>query len=216
MRPIISVVGKSDSGKTTLLEKLITELKRRGYKVAIIKHTVEDIELDKQGKDTWRFSQSGSDVVAISSGRKLALMKKLERDFSPQELSRFIAWNYDLILTEGFKQSGTIKIEVHRKEQGEGLLSPVKQLLAVVTDEPLDIDVPQFSMREVQGLADLIENKILAKRKSEEVDLLVNEEHIPLNPFIKSLIAKTLLGMVSSLKGIKEVKSLHISLRRKT
>jgi len=216
MRPIISVVGKSDSGKTTLLEKLITELKRRGYKVAIIKHTVEDIELDKQGKDTWRFSQSGSDVVAISSGHKLAIMKKLERDFSPQELSRFIAWDYDLILTEGFKQSGTIKIEVHRKEQGEGLLSPVKQLLAVVTDEPLDIDVPQFSMREVQGLADLIENKILAKRKSEEVDLLVNEEHIPLNPFIKSLIAKTLLGMVSSLKGIKEVKSLHISLRRKT
>ena len=216
MRPIISIVGKSDSGKTTLLESLIVALKQRGYKVAVIKHAVEDIELDKQGKDTWRFSQSGSDVVAISSGHKLALMKKLERDFSPQELSRFIAWDYDLILTEGFKQSGTVKIEVHRKEQGEGLLSPVKQLLAVVTDEPLDVDVPQFSLKEVQGLANLIENKLLAQRRGDDVNLLVNEAHIPLNPFVKSLMAKTLLGMVSSLKGIKEVKSLHISLRRKT
>ena len=215
MRPIVSIVGKSESGKTTLLESLIIELKQRGYKVAVIKHALEDIELDKQGKDTWRFSQIGSDVVAISSPHKLVLMKKLERDFSPQELSRFIAWDYDLILTEGFKQSGTIKIEVHRKEQGEGLLSPVKQLLAVVTDEPLDVDVPQFSKGEVQGLTDLIENKLLAQRRGDDVDLLVNEAHIPLNPFIKSFIAKTLLGMVSSLKGIKEVKSLHISLRRK-
>jgi len=216
MRPIISIVGKSESGKTTLLESLITELKRRGYKVAVIKHTREDIELDKQGKDTWRFSQIGSDVVAISSTDKLALMKKLERDFSPQELSRFIAWDYDLILTEGFKQSGTVKIEVHRKEQGEGLLSPVKQLIAVVTDEPLDVDVPQFSMGEVQGLADLIESKLLAQRKGDDIDLLVNEAHIALNPFVKSLIAKTLLGMISSLKDVKEIKSLHISLRRKS
>ena len=216
MRPIISIVGKSESGKTTLLESLITELKRRGYKVAVIKHTVEDIELDKQGKDTWRFSQIGTDVVAIISSDKLAVMKRAEHDVTPQELSRFIAWDHDLILTEGFKQSGTVKIEVHRKEQGGGLLSPSKQLLAVVTDEPLDVDVPQFSRDEVQGLADLIESKLLAQRRGDDVDLLVNEAHIPLNPFIRSFIAKTLLGMVSSLKGVKEIKSLHISLRRKT
>jgi len=214
MRPIISVVGKSESGKTTLLENLISELKQRGYKVAVIKHTVEDIELDKQGKDTWRFSQVGCDVVAISSGDKLAVMKKLERDFSPQALSRFIAWDYDLILTEGFKHSGTRKIEVHRKEQGEGLLSPPKQLLAVVTDEPLDIDVPQFSKDKVRELADLIEDKLLSQRSGEDVDLLVNEAHVPLKLFVKSFMAKTILGMVSSLKGVKEVKSLHISLRR--
>jgi len=215
MRPIISIVGKSESGKTTLLESLIVELKQRGYKVAVIKHALEDIELDKQGKDTWRFSQIGSDVVAISSAHKLALMKKLEHDFSPQQLSRLITWDYDLILTEGFKKSATAKIEVHRKEQGEELVSPIKQLIAVVTDEPLDVDVPQFSKDEVQGLADLIENKLLAQRRTDDVDLLVNEAYIPLKPFIKSLMAKTLLGMVSSLKGVKEVKSLHISLRRK-
>ena len=64
MRPIISIVGKSESGKTTLLESLIIELKQRGYKVAIIKHAGEDFELDKQSKDSWRLSQAGSEVVA--------------------------------------------------------------------------------------------------------------------------------------------------------
>lgn len=215
MHPIVSIIGKSESGKTTLLESLIIELKRRGYKVAVIKHTIEDFELDKQGKDTWRFSQIGTDMVAIISSDKLAIMKKVEHNVSPQELSRFIAWDYDLILTEGFKQSGTVKIEVHRKKQGEGLLIPTEQLLAVVTDEPLDVDVPQFSMEEVQGLADLIENKLIAQDRGDDVDLLINEAHIPLNLFIKNFIAKTLLGMVSSLKGTEEIKSLHISLRRK-
>ncbi len=183
--------------------------------MAVIKHTIKDFELDKQGKDTWRFGQIGTDMVAIISSDKLAVMKKVEHNVSPQELSRFLAWDYDLILTEGFKKSDTVKIEVHRKEQGEGLLSPTEQLLAVVTDEPLGVDVPQFSMEEVTGLADLIENKLIAQGRGDDVDLLINEAHIPLNLFIKNFIAKTLLGMVASLKGTEEIKSLHISLRRK-
>ena len=65
MRPIISIVGKSESGKTTLLEGLITKLKQRGYKVAVIKHAGEDFELDVVNKDSWRFSQAGSTVSAI-------------------------------------------------------------------------------------------------------------------------------------------------------
>lgn len=216
MRPIISVVGKAKSGKTTLLEGLIVELKQRGYKVAVIKHAGDDFELDTLGKDSWRLSQAGSEVVAISSPHKLAVITQVERDFSPRELSRFIVWDYDLILTEGFKQGSTPKIEVHRKEQGQELLCPPRQLLAIVTDEPLDVDVPQFSMDEVQGLSDLIENKMLAlPAKGEDIDLFINDAHIPLNLFIRNLLAGTLVAIVSCLKGVKEVKSLHIWLRRK-
>ena len=215
MRPIISIVGKSKSGKTTLLEGLITELKQRGYKVAVIKHAAEDFELDKVGKDSWRLSQAGSSLVAISSASKLAVIRQVEHDQSPQELSRFIGWDHDLILTEGFKQSKALKIEVHRKEQGSDLLSQTKQLLAIVTDEPLDIDVPQFSKDEIQQLADLIENKLPALRKEDDVDLFINDTRIPINPFVKNLLARTLVAMVSGLKGVKEVKNLHISLRRK-
>jgi len=216
MQPIISIVGKTESGKTTLLEGLITELKQRGYKVAVIKHAGEDFELDEVNKDSWRFSQAGSEVSAISSSHKLALIKNLEHDLSPQELSHFIWWDYDLILTEGFKQSSHPKIEVHRKEQGKELLSPPQQLLAVVTDEPLDVDVPQFSRDEVQKIADLIERALLDKHREDDVDLFINDVYIPINQFFKSLLSRTLVAMTSGLKGIREVKSLRISLRRKT
>lgn len=216
MRSIISIVGKSESGKTTLLEGLIIELKQRGYRVAVIKHASDDFELDKVGKDSWRFSQAGSDVVAISSPKKLAVIKQIEHDLNPQELFHFIDGDYDLLLTEGFKQGSTPKIEVHRKEQGEGLLCPPPQLLAVVTDEPLSVDVPQFTKEEVRGLADLIENRLLAQRKEDDVDLAINNVPVPLNRFVRSFLVKTLLGMVSALEGVKEVKSLRIWLRRKT
>lgn len=215
MQPIISIVGKSESGKTTLLEGLISKLKQRGYRVAVIKHAGEDFELDEVSKDSWRFSQAGSEVSAISSPHKLAIIKNLERDLSPQELSHFIWWDYDLILTEGFKQSSHPKIEVHRKEQGKGLLSPPQQLLAVVTDEPLDIDVPQFSRDEVQKIVDLIERTLLAQHREDDVDLFINDVYIPINQPIKNLLFRTLVAMVSGLKGIKKVKSLRISLRRK-
>ncbi len=124
MQPIISIVGKSDSGKTTLLESLITELKQRRYKVAVIKHSSQDVELDTVNKDSWRFSRAGSEVSAISSSSKFAVFRNLEQDFGLPELSQFLGSGSDLILTEGFKQSNHPKIEVHRKEQGKELLSP--------------------------------------------------------------------------------------------
>jgi len=215
MSPIISIVGKSESGKTTLLEGLITKLKQRGYKVAVIKHAAEDFELDTVNKDSWRFSQAGSEVSAISSAHKLAVIKNLEHDLGPQELSQFIGSDYDLILTEGFKQSSHPKIEVHRKEQGKELLSQPEQLLAIVTDEPLNIAVPQFSRDEVPKIVDLIVNTMLDQRREDEVDLFINDAYIPINKPVKNLLFRTLVAMVSGLKGIKEVKSLRISLRRK-
>ena len=66
MPPIISIVGKSNSGKTTFLEKVVRELKRRGYRVAVVKHSTHDIKIDQPGKDTWRLAQAGSDVVVFS------------------------------------------------------------------------------------------------------------------------------------------------------
>lgn len=215
MRPIISIVGRAESGKTTLLESLIVELRQRGYRVAVIKHAGEDFELDKPNKDTWRFNQAGSEVVVISSPRKVAVMKQVERDLSPRELSLLIGWDYDLILAEGFKKSSHPKIEVHRKEQGSELVSPTQQLLAIVTDEPLDVDVPQFSKDSIQGLADLIEKNLQAQLKGEDVELLVNGAPVSVNLYVRDLLARILVAMVSSLKGVREVKSLSISLRRK-
>ena len=216
MHSIISIVGKSGSGKTTLLEGLIAELKRRGYKIAVVKHSHHAYELDKANKDTWRLSQSGSEISAIKSADNLAIFRRMEHYFDPQEISNFILWDYDLILTEGFKGSNYPKIEVHRREQGGDLLTDPQQLLAVVTDEPLEIDVPQFSRNDVEKIADLIENAVLVRQREDDVDLIVNGAYIPISPPLKDLLTRTILAMIPSQKDNGEVKSLHISLRRKS
>lgn len=216
MHAIISIVGKSGSGKTTLLEGLIADLKRRGYKIAVVKHSHHAYELDKANKDTWRLSQSGSEISAIKSADNLAIFRRMEHYFDPQEISNFILWDYDLILTEGFKGSNYPKIEVHRSEQGEDLLTDPQQLLAVVTDKPLEIDVPQFSRDDVEKIADLLENAVLVQQREDDVDLIVNGAYIPISPSLKDLLTRTLLAMIPSPKDNGEVKSLHISLRRKS
>ena len=216
MHSIISVVGKSGSGKTTLLESLIAELKKRGHKVAIVKHSHHADELDVANKDTWRFTKAGSELAAINSLDHLAIYRRMEHYFDPQEISNFILWDYDLILTEGFKGSGYPKIEVHNREKGADLLTDPQQLLAVVTDEPLAVDVPQFSRNEVSKIADLIENTLLVQQKEDAVDLVVNGAYVPLSPSLKDLLTRTLVAMIPRAKDNGEVKSLHVSLRRKS
>ena len=215
MRSIISIVGKSSAGKTTLLEKLIVELKQRGYKVAIVKHSHHKDDLDTAAKDTWRFTKAGSALSAINSLDHLAIYRHIDSFFDPQEISNFILWDYDIMLTEGFKGSNYPKIEVHRSEQGKELLTDPKHLLAVVTDEPLDINVPQFSRDNVAGIADIIEKTIISQSRENDVDLVVNGTYTPISPSLKDLLSRTLIAMIPNPQGNGEVKNLHISLRRK-
>lgn len=215
MQPIVSIVGKSGGGKTTLLESLIVELKRRNRKIAIIKHTHHDFEIDEIGKDSWRFSQAGGDVVTVSSPSRFAIFKKTEQDLNPQEIARYIVGDYDLILTEGFMRSDALKIEVHRKEVSAELLCSPQQLLAVVTDEPLTIDVPQFSKDEAGKIVDLLEDKVIAQQEREDVELFINDTYVPIKLFVREFLTGALIGMVSNLKGVKKIESLNISLRRK-
>ena len=214
MHSIISIVGKSSSGKTTLLEGLIAELKRRGHKVAIIKHSHHADDLDTADKDTWRFTRAGSELSAINSLDHLAIYRRMDSYFDPREISNFILWDYDLILTEGFKGSSYPKIEVHRREQGEDLVTEPKQLLAVVTDEPVNVDVPQFSPENLTGIAGLIENTLLIQNRENDIDLIVNGAYISIDAHFKDLLARTLLAMIPGQTDNGELKNMHISLRR--
>jgi len=213
MSVVISIVGHSNSGKTTLLESLISELRRRGYNPATIKHVASDFDLDHPGKDSWRLAKAGSGAVVLSSPQRIALIKPVDREAILEELLYLIGGDFDLILTEGFKSSNTHKIEVHRKDLG-GLVCSPEELFALVTDEPLDIAIPQFFTGEIELLANLVEKEFLALREAEETFLIMNDTPIYLNPFAKSIIHKTLMGMVSALRGAEEVRSLQISLRR--
>jgi molybdopterin-guanine dinucleotide biosynthesis adapter protein len=215
MHLIISIVGKSHSGKTTLLESLIAELKRRGLKVAIVKHSHHADDLDTATKDTWRFTRAGSELSAINSLDNLAIYRHMDHYFDPQEISNFILWDYDIILTEGFKGSRYPKIEVHRHEQGAELLTDPQQLLGVITDAPLEVDVPQLSRDDITGIADLIEKTIANQQQENDVDVVVNGAYVPINPSLKDLLARTISAMIPAPPGNGEIKSLHFSLRRK-
>jgi molybdopterin molybdotransferase len=165
--PIMSIVGKSESGKTMLMEQLIAEFKKRGYKVAAVKHSHGGMEIDHPGKDSWRFSQAGSDAVCISSPDKLAFIKNLNRELKIEEIMPIIGLGFDLVLVEGFRKSKIPKIEVHRKELGNDLLCSPGELSAVVTDGSLDTLVADsgrlstFRWGDTAAIADFIEKNFL-------------------------------------------------------
>ncbi len=215
MVPIVCIVGKSGAGKTHVVEMLVAGLENRGYRVGTVKHSAHGFDLDQPGKDSWQHAQAGSDAVVISSPQKLALIRKVDHDNTLAELSRFIGPDFDIILTEGFKQDKAPKIEVHRKEQGTDLICEGEELLAVVTDEQLERNIPQYAPDDAPGLVDLIEKRYLNKEEKEIVSLFVNGEPVPLNDFVRRLFSNTLFGMISSLKRIPQAISIDISVRRK-
>lgn len=204
MTPIVSVVGKSDSGKTTLLEKLIPELKKRGYRVAVIKHHAHgDFEVDRPGKDSWRHAQAGADVVVVASPVKVAQVRRVTREPSLAQLAAGLT-GVDLILTEGFKRADTPKIEVSRQERSAGLICDPTELLAVAADYALEIDVPQFNLEDVAGIANLLEEEVLHQEPGPpSVSLLVDGKPIDLwKPFTVQVVAGTVRGLLSALHGV--------------
>jgi molybdopterin-guanine dinucleotide biosynthesis protein B len=212
MPPIVSIVGASRSGKTTLIEKLVPELKSRGYRVATVKHAVHELTFDQPGKDSWRQAQAGSDAVAISSPDRLVLIRPTAGSLALDQIAHLLGEDCDIVLAEGFKHGGTPKIEVHRQEVGAPLGS-FNKLMAIVTDEPLETKKRQFSFQDIKGLADLLEKGFL-KPQRERISLYVNNTSIHLSPFPKEIITRVVLAMASCLKGVGEIKSLEIFLRK--
>lgn len=157
--PVISIVSKSGSGKTTFLEKIIRELKNRGFKVAVIKHDTHGFDIDKPGKDTWRHAQAGADIVTISSPKKFALIEKRENELSLDEVILRIS-GVDIILTEGYKRQNKPKIEVFRSAAHKDLLCDPNELIALASDIPWELNVPCYDINDTQGMTDLIEKYI--------------------------------------------------------
>lgn len=163
--PALSVVGKSGAGKTTLLEKLVPELKRRGYRVAVVKHDAHGFEIDVPGKDSWRLARAGADQVLIASPNKLAHVRQLAEELPLEEILNLIT-DVDLILTEGYKRGPLPKIEVSRRARSQDLICSEEELVAIVTDQQFDLKVPQFTLDDAAGLADLIFREFLTPGKS--------------------------------------------------
>ena len=157
---VVSFVAKSGTGKTTLLEKVIAELKNRGYTVGAIKHDAHQFDIDHPGKDSHRLTAAGADTMLISSPEKLALIKKHAASPPVEVLLATYFTDVDIVVTEGFKKSTMPKIEIHRQERSPTLLCRGEEhdpmLVAVASDEPLDLDVPVLDLNNPTEVADFV------------------------------------------------------------
>jgi molybdopterin-guanine dinucleotide biosynthesis protein B len=215
MIPIVSIVGKSDSGKTTLIEKLVPEITRRGYRIATVKHDIHGFEVDREGKDSWRHKQAGAHTVVISSPNKVALIRDVERDLTLEEIRDKLIQDVDIIISEGYKKDVQPKVEIFRMEMHQELLCTKEDnLIAIISDKTFDIEgVSCFFLDDIKGVADFIEKRFLASRKEKgEVSLKVDGKAIPLTPFVNDLVKKTIKGMLTALKGCKDSQQIEIKI----
>ena len=164
----VAFVAPSGMGKTTLLTRVIAEMARRGYRVGALKHGSDGFEIDRPGKDTHRFAAAGADITVIASSDKMAMVRRL-RDAVPVEelLARHFP-EADIVLVEGFKRSALPKIEVHRGGVSGELLCRGRfrdpALVAVASDEPIDVDVPVLPLNDPAAVAEFLETRFLRVR----------------------------------------------------
>lgn len=163
--PIVSIVGSKKSGKTTLVERLVAELTRRGYRVGTIKHDVHGFEVDHEGKDSYRHFHAGARATIIASEEKLALVKRLETPLSLDELVHMYLDDADIIITEGFKSRDKPKIEVYRKKHNPELIcGRGDNVLAIASDEATEAPVPVLNLNDIHQIADFVESLFLPRR----------------------------------------------------
>jgi len=170
MKPIFSVIGHSNTGKTTFIRALVRELHHRGYRVAVIKHDhLDHGEIDRKGSDTAQFWEEGCETVVLSSPSRLALFKRTGRDTPPEEIIP-LCGEVDCVILEGYKSSAFPKIEI-RRENEELPEADRRRLLAVVLEHEGEKEaqrqkvapkVPLFLREETKEIAALLEKSILA------------------------------------------------------
>ena len=159
--PLFGVAGWKNSGKTTLMVRLIGELARRGYAVSVIKHAHAKFESDHEGRDSFKMREAGACQVALSSPRRFALMRELA-DAPEMSFKEVLAYAgpCDLVLVEGFKREIFPKIEIRRDgaQSREPLHGAVPQIVAIVSDRPeIETDpVPVFELEDIPGMANFI------------------------------------------------------------
>lgn len=161
MPTVVAIVGRSDSGKTTLIKKLLPGLKRRGLKVGAAKHCPRGFDLDRPGKDSWNFTQAGADGVLLISPDQIGLIRKVDQSTSLNSLLERYFSGFDLVILEGLgKESGIKKVEIARKGISEGLESAAEELIACVTDVELQVACPTFKPDQVEAIASFLEDLI--------------------------------------------------------
>jgi molybdopterin-guanine dinucleotide biosynthesis protein B len=163
MRVVSFVAAASNSGKTTLIAKVVPLLKKRGLHVAVVKHASAGFDLDKPGKDSQRFQEAGADSVVLVGPKDVALMRKTEYEPTAEELEHLTS-DADIVIFEGFKKTAKNKIEVFRHGiSGERpLCMNDPSFIALASDKQFDVSLPRFDINDAEGIAAFLVEYIMA------------------------------------------------------
>lgn len=165
--PVIGFAGRANSGKTTLIEKVISVFKKQGLRVAAIKHVHHPFDVDVPGKDTHRHKLAGAASVILASRGRVAMVKDTPGEYALDDIVSRYADDADLVIVEGFKRAPIPKIEVYTSLSGEAPLctSGDSLYIAVATDDDLDVTIPRFKRDDADAIAGFISMRILKGRK---------------------------------------------------
>ena len=152
--PVIAFAAYSGTGKTTVIEQVVRRLKEKGVHVAVIKHDGHRFEIDREGKDSWRFAQAGADITIISSQEKTAYIE--QRELKLEQLLAMVH-DVDLILVEGYKNGSLPQIGIARRATGKGFTAPLDRFIAVITDmDEVETTLPRFTFEDIEGVTEFI------------------------------------------------------------
>ncbi len=168
MPVFVSVVGPTKSGKTSLIEKIIPELKKRGYSVGTVKHTPHGYDLDKKGKDSHRHRRAGAAVAIAAGNQEMVITRDLPPASAEETLTSLASWftEVDLVITEGYKQADKPKIEILAPDRPPLFLEDPALLALVGEPDGLPSGPTTFRPDDIIPLVDLIETRCLLREDS--------------------------------------------------
>lgn len=197
MNNIISFVGHSDSGKTRLIEKLASNLRKKGYRVGVLKHTHARIKVDRQGTDTDRIRKAGAAVSAIADDRTLVRFESMD---DPMTLLEALAVEVDILLVEGYKSLPLPKVLLSDLLPRAGL----KGVVATYGHKTLPTHAlapKHFSPKQTSALAEWLIRNFIGKGKRPRVRLSVDGKKIGIKDYVAETMAGVVAGLVRPLKG---------------
>jgi molybdopterin-guanine dinucleotide biosynthesis protein B len=198
---IVAIIGESDSGKTSLIRRLIPELRKRGYSAAVIKHCAHGFDLDVKGKDSWQMMKAGAEGVGMVAPDRLAVLRKTRDAEKFAHLAAKYFRDADIVIVEGgYGVKGLKTIEVLPKGKPVKVQSDRKDLIAVVSSSKVDVECPVYRPGQIAEIADLLVSELPALQMS--VSLEVDGRPVLLNAFVQKTFQNVVVALVESLHGI--------------
>ena len=192
---VFGFYGSSNTGKTTLIVKIIEKLTKEGYKVATIKKTDKKIDIDKKDKDTWKHGQAGARLVVLSSSHETDFIVKenMKIDDIIQNISEM--GYYDAIIVEGARDSSIPKIRLGDMEERDNTIG--------------------YYQDNFEEIFKLIKKEIDKKTvfDNQDISVRVNKKVVPISEFPSDIIKNGILGMLKSLKGVDKIDEVEISFK---